>query len=995
MNKLFLLVLVALLGSVVPFEAIAQTYQLNPNNGNTWDLYVYGNGLVIQRIFQGVSLLMLGDGSFTTLLFMLATFGFLVLAIAAGFDPGKNLRRMFTYILVVWMVAFGTTRVTANIQIIDLVAENSLTTNDQPYFLAERVPALVALPAVVTTQVGHHFTSIVDTFFSTVNDAYDPGFSMQGGQFNLFNRMIEESDQYVFRSPEIKNSLSAYVANCAIPAMAQGRLQGPGPSSEPVILGERALRESTNIMEVFASARHLSIMTQYYPTSASMSNVSSVATELGGTPITDSMRTRGIVMSCDSAFRLIEQDIQRDAEALLEAGNEAWAKTGVFVNYATAMNTALTQAAACGSASSGFSCAHGFIQQQAMLNTMRGAFRAAAVQTGNVELMQAASLSQGEQMQKSAWVAGFAIFNNMMGYVFTVLQSFIFALTPLIVVAMLIPGMGKTIFVNYAQVLVWLTLWPPMFAIINFIITVYGSSEFSEAIGAAGGLTGSNKGLISERANDSVIAAQFLGTMVPLLTWGIVKGAMAFTEFISNGVGSAFASQAGASAATGNLSMNNLSMNNTSANKFDSVMSSAIGSQAVALNHGGGSIGARFNAGGSGMTANEAQVDMSQQLQSAAQRGISFNRGVASEISAMISEGTSTQQLLSQAGDSSKGSTQQVAAQRVLSQQLAASMGSGAGVSEAANAIVSQATSAAVEAGMQARNTAGGSASLGISKFGTGASMSTGYERASTDSSNAAVQAAQQEAFARTLQSELVKFGMSESNARQVSDSFMSASTTSRSASERGSIDQSASLQQAKTDALRATEQYSETLSQSQTLAGSMGFKSAVDMQIFNNMMDTLSSYQTAMPSENGLRSQMAAMDSSLSARTADYGQDFTQTSAALTAATGNLRAGAGGLYQGAATSNVESNIANTGANIEAIQTGTASTGRATATAAQGTQSAVTGAAVQENVYTADVLKLKPGEDGRLGVTDTGSAVDNVRNAAPSRGGQMGRARRE
>jgi len=651
----FLLPLLALL---TPVGASADL--LNPARGTAWDLYVFGNAYVVEQVLTGVKLLMTSDSSgFSTLLIFMATLGFLVLAIGAGFDPSKNLIKMFTYIIVAWGVSYGSTQLTANVVVQDRVDFGS-------EFYVAGVPALVALPAVVTSQIGLTFTEFIETYFTPVGDEI---LNVSAGQFNLFNRMLEESSQFTWRSPELKKSLSAYVSNCVVPAIAQGRLS------------VQDLKTTTNMVAEFNKARHVSILTQYYAPEGrtSLPNVPEL------TPAADqaardqqlaSARGAGLMLSCDSAMTALTEDMTAGAAAMLNAGNEAWRKAGVFTPFESAYATLLARASAQGGgAPAGFGSPAGFIMQQAMLNSSSGAFRQAAVQTGNNELVQAAALAQAEQQQKSSWVAGFAVFNNMMGYVFVMLQTLIFAMTPLIIIALLVPGLGSKIFANYAQVLIWLTLWHPMLAIVNFILLMFGSSAFAESIGMAGGLSASNKYIISERANDLVIAGQFLGTMVPLLTWGIVKGAMAFTEFITAGVGSQFATQAGAAAASGNLSMNNLSMNNTSLDKFSTQMSSAVGFQAVNLGANAGAVNARQSQGGTVTDRNEQALNDVRRIESSARAEQQRSEAVSSAVSTSLSHETTMTGLLTRASDRTASESVKEAATQALARSLAIQTG--------------------------------------------------------------------------------------------------------------------------------------------------------------------------------------------------------------------------------------------------------------------------------------------------------------------------------
>lgn len=645
MRRFFFYLLALLV--LTPLSAMAE--ELRPATGTAWDLYVNGNSYVVQEVLTGVKLLMGGSGSgFKTILLFMASMGFLVLAIGAGFDPGKNLLRMFTYVVVAWGVSYGSTQLTADVVINDLV-----DTSNAPF--VDNVPALVALPAVVTSQIGVTFTRFIETYFTGVSDS---AFTVSAGQFNLFNRMLEESSQYTWQSPELKKSLSAYTTNCVVPTIALGSLS------------VQELTSTTDMVKTLEKANHNSLLTQYYAPSGRTALPS--APELSGSGLTlEQSRGAGLMMSCNSAFTAIKEDLTEGANAMLEAGAQAWSKTGIMTPFETAYSSLLARASASGGGSiAGFGSPSGFIMQQAMLNVSSGTFRQAALQTGNNEMVQAAALAQAEQQQKSAWVAGFSVFNNMMGYVFTILQTLIFAMTPLIIIALLVPGLGPKIFANYAQVLIWMTLWQPMLAIVNFILQLYGSHGFAESIGMAGGLNNGNKYIISERANDLVIAGQFLGTMVPLLTWGIVKGAMAFTEFITSGVGSQFATQAGAAAATGNLSMNNLSMNNTSLDKYSTQMSSAVGFQDVKMGTSAGGLTSTQAQGGTVTTRNDEKLNEAKSMEQSAKNEASLNKGVSEAASATVGKEESFSGVASLAANRSQSASVREAAMRTLANEL-------------------------------------------------------------------------------------------------------------------------------------------------------------------------------------------------------------------------------------------------------------------------------------------------------------------------------------
>jgi hypothetical protein len=211
------------------------------------------------------------------------------------------------------------------------------------------------------------------------------------------------------------------------------------------------------------------------------------------------------------------------------------------------------------------------VKQAAVLAAFTPAYRQAATATGNSDFLTGLAVTQAVQTQQSSWVVGAQVFNKIMGYIFAVLQVFIYALTPLILAAALIPSLGLSLLKNFGQVLLWLALWQPLLAIVNFIVLSMQRAglggAFATGGGGAAGWALSNMGIITERAANMSAAATFVGTMVPVLAWVFVRGTIDFSRMVGSAVGENFAQQAGSTLSTGNFSLNQGSMDSFSANK--------------------------------------------------------------------------------------------------------------------------------------------------------------------------------------------------------------------------------------------------------------------------------------------------------------------------------------------------------------------------------------------------------------------------------------------
>lgn len=871
MNRYLKLGLLALF-ALFPVFSFAIT--LSPPGASHWDLYVYGNGRVIAEVFSSIKLMMVpssGGGGFRSLLFLLATIGFVVLAVGAGFDPGKNFMRMFTYIFVVWFVTFGSTQLTMNIIIQDQVTNKGLSNLD-PMYEQPGVPALAAFPGVITSLVGKYFAESIETNFKMPGNVEE--LKMAGttgvGQFNLFGKMIKESQQYVITSPELKKSVSQYMIDCVVPAIALGKLTGDGPvaaegAEAPKLKGLDALMNSNNLMATLGTANSSAILTKYFPMDVS-SRWPQLSTGMDPDgPVNEAnVNTLGALVSCEKSYTYLVQDMEENAENLLTASSTAWEKSGVNVGYQELFKNVLTSSSLVGSSGQ----ANGYIMQTALINSIKGSFRQAAIQTGNNQMMQAAALSQAEAAQWSAWTAGFTTFNNMMGYVYTVLQAFIFAITPLIIIALVIPGMGKSIFVNYMQILVWLALWMPTLAIINFLITLFAADSVGGIASASGGPTFKNKAVITESINHLMIAAQFLGTMVPLISWGIVKGAMAFTEFISKGIGNNFAETAGQSAATGNISMNNMSMDNTSMNSFSSATSAKVGFQGVSASVGAGAVSGVHETGGQSTNMNNSQVKSDKQSSEGFKKELQTSTQVANSLAASSTHQTSWNDAVSKAASADKSSAEQRTNQAVVQAAIsAAANGHSASSKEDAAIMVNHARSQGVTLDDKFVESLGIGGSL-IGKVGVDSSNSSSAQNAES------VQNTQNGGSSHST-GEASSTG--EQGSKGVSEALSRTFGTSMSASTKADFSQNSSYSESIQKSLQETKSYNESLAHSISTSSNTSAADAVGLTTATGIVSGLNSATSAGVggvSGHEMDSTLTAGQSSMSGQVHDKAHD-------------------------------------------------------------------------------------------------------------------------
>lgn len=523
---------------LIPGVAFAG-HMSGPGSANAWTIYAFANGNVLHGILTSASALV-KSSEFRDLLEFLALMGLLGTIIAAGFSGGGGRKIAGVFIAATFFLTAGL-GTTTNVVIDDTVSG---------YVSAvPNVPILVALPEAIVSTAGHELARLMDTFYAVPGDLTVTG----GNAFNIASALTQASTRVHITDPLLRASIAAFAQNCIVPAIAAGRL----------------------------SAYRLTTSTQLWGNGGTLAGVNPAPL----TPVYTDTQPRGVIMPCtaagapagitavatnnspsiteDGAYEYISQYIQIAAPQWFAQSAGAWSGTAAYSWLSSSLASA--QSYLFGGAmtqSTGET-----IQQAAAINVLSPALNAAAIASGQSQSVAALAVAQGETSQVSSWATAVDLFRDLSGYIYSVLQAFLVAMTPILLAAAFIPGTGWTMVKSYIHITVWLALWLPVLGIINFIVTLYAQGQMGGALGGTGGYSMQSMALVDGLTSHLVLAGGFLATLTPLITWALVKGSFAFTEFLADGLGSRMANLAGSIAATGNISLGNESFGNESMNQ--------------------------------------------------------------------------------------------------------------------------------------------------------------------------------------------------------------------------------------------------------------------------------------------------------------------------------------------------------------------------------------------------------------------------------------------
>ena len=150
------------------------------------------------------------------------------------------------------------------------------------------------------------------------------------------------------------------------------------------------------------------------------------------------------------------------------------------------------------------------------------------------------------------------------------LEFIILAAFPLIFIMMLAAGhMAGTILRSYFTLLIWVQLWAPISAVMNYLIIHTDSHPMTQIINEYGANTIYAANLIREAGASSQAIAGFLTILAPVIAFAIAKGSDFATAQLAASVMAPAQSAAqaqGSSLTAGNISLGNTSWGNISTN---------------------------------------------------------------------------------------------------------------------------------------------------------------------------------------------------------------------------------------------------------------------------------------------------------------------------------------------------------------------------------------------------------------------------------------------
>ncbi len=202
------------------------------------------------------------------------------------------------------------------------------------------------------------------------------------------------------------------------------------------------------------------------------------------------------------------------------------------------------------------------LKQSIMINSIRDSAHKNSLYSGNISDFSLARASI--QMNNTLDTIG-RLAAKTLPMVMAVFQGLLYACFIFIIPFCMVPN-GYKFLINWIFMIVWIHTWPPLFAVLNFIMTVSAQAATEAEIASVNGFSMINSYAIIELNHQMALIAGYLSIAVPFIGFALIKGVSGLVNLSSQVMGnvsqaSGFVSR---EASTGNFSFGNISLDNTS-----------------------------------------------------------------------------------------------------------------------------------------------------------------------------------------------------------------------------------------------------------------------------------------------------------------------------------------------------------------------------------------------------------------------------------------------
>lgn len=511
-----------------------------------WEIFAYQNSDSLFGIFNASAALM-GSHGYQNSLAIVAIVGFFAAFFAYVVRP--ELLTGWKWLAMVVLVSSVLVVPRVTVGIVD-------KTGGGPEQIVDNVPFGVAVLGSLTSRVGNTLTELFETAFQVLpgSAGLPTELTYQGHGLVFGDRLIRDTRTLVLQDPATRTDLINFVNNCTLYDLTDGTL-------DPA-----AFASSDNVWPLMGTPNPA----RFTP----------VATAPGVyTTMTCPDAYRSLDGRMPAQITVIERRLAMKLNPTLPPA-VALAAIGGQVEQAY-LRDGLTTAA---------SSAADIVRQNALINAIDEANQVTGQRLNDpASLLLSLGRSQATAQANASWINAARMAEQALPIFRNTIEAVTYAVYPLMVLLLFIVPLREAVGLvrTYALVLVWIQLWPPLYAVLNYVASVYGAHELAAAAEIGGGakaLSIQTAGSIYSTAISSAAAVGGMVTSIPFIAWGLVRGLSSYGTSLmqSMSVLNSATQRDSAANATGDISLGNTTMDQrmvtpTTSNPFVSRLQTANG----------------------------------------------------------------------------------------------------------------------------------------------------------------------------------------------------------------------------------------------------------------------------------------------------------------------------------------------------------------------------------------------------------------------------------
>jgi conjugal transfer mating pair stabilization protein TraG len=489
-----------------------------------WEIYAYQNADSLFGVFNAAAAIH-ASGDYAAAVAAVAFCGFVAALIAYAFAPEKlqGWKWLATVVLVFSVLIVP--KVTVGI--VDKTGGSAVK-------VVDNVPFGVALLGSLTSTIGHTLTGLFETAFQVIPGigALPAELAYQQNGLMFGNRVIRETGNVVFQDPAFRTDLINFIHNCTTYDLIDGTL-------DPA-----AFSTSDDVWPLMAS-----------PNPARFSTLTGAGGSVG-------------VDTCPNVYQSLNGRLP--AQITRIQGRLAFQLNPTLPGAAAAAAIAgqIQQAYLKNSIATAAATAADLIRQNAILNAIEDTSKIVGQKVNDpAAMVLAVGRAQAVAQQNAAWLNYGKVAEQALPVFRNVVEAVTYAMFPLFVLLLLLTSGRETMiaFKGYAAVLIWIQLWPPLYAILNYMASIYAAYDLAAAADLGTGakaLALQTTSTIYSRAISGEAVVGYLAMSIPFIAWAALKRMENFGTALVGGLSGLQAMIAGGTSAStvGNVSMGNVGM---------------------------------------------------------------------------------------------------------------------------------------------------------------------------------------------------------------------------------------------------------------------------------------------------------------------------------------------------------------------------------------------------------------------------------------------------